>query len=397
MKNIFLLGATGSIGTQTLDIIRSNPDRFKLVAFSFGKNLDMAKSIIEEFKPSFVSAAEKGASIVLKNEFPNVKFGFGEVGLIQVATYEVGWKQDVLVVNGLMGGVGLRPTLAAIEAGCDVALANKETLVMAGHLVMDKVRENGVKLLPVDSEHSAIWQCLNGEDPKKIKKLIITASGGSFRDYARSQLQGVTKKEALNHPNWSMGEKITIDSATMMNKGLEVIEAHYLFDLAYDDIETILHPQSILHSMAEFVDTSIIGHLGTADMKIPIAYAMNYPDRQSIANTEFLNLAKVGRLEFKEMDLERYPCLAMAYEAGRKGDTYPLVLNAANEEAVALFLEEKISFLDIEAIVRQALDDHEPIKKASLEAILALDLAVKKKIRALHRLRVLPVSEGGGF
>jgi len=389
MKHIFLLGATGSVGTQTLDVIRNSPDRFKLVTFSCGKNIELARSIIKEFKPAFVSTMDKGAAILLRTEFPNVQFGFGESGLIQAASYEVGWKKNVLVVNGLMGSVGLHPTLAAIEAGCDVALANKETLVMAGDLVMDKVRECKVRLMPVDSEHSAIWQCLNGEDPKKIKKLIITASGGSFRDYARSQLQGVTKEEALNHPNWSMGEKITIDSATMMNKGLEVIEAHYLFNLAYDDIETILHPQSILHSMAEFVDTSIIGHLGTADMKIPIAYAMNYPDRQPIANTDFLNLAQVGKLEFKEMDFERYPALAMAYEAGRKGDTYPLVLNAANEEAVALFLEEKISFLDIEAIVRQALDDHEPIKGANLEEILALNVAVKKKIRALHGLRVL--------
>jgi len=383
-KEIYLLGATGSIGTQTLDIIRSNPDRFRLVAATFGRNFEVATKIIKEFKPSFVSTGRMEDAEKLKDLFPEVEFASGGEGLIQVATYPGNPEADTLVVNGLMGGVGLRPTLAAIEAGRDVALANKETLVMAGEIVNAKVKEHGVRLLPVDSEHSAIWQCLNGEDPKKIKRLIITASGGSFRDYARSQLEGVTKKEALNHPNWSMGEKITIDSATMMNKGLEVIEAHYLFNLAYDEIETILHPQSILHSMVEFVDTSIIGHLGTADMKIPIAYAMNYPNRETIANTDFLNLAQVGKLEFKEMDFDRYPCLAMAYEAGRKGDTYPLVLNAANEEAVALFLEEKISFTRIETIVRRAMDRHEPIKNASLEEILALDVAIKEEVRKLY-------------
>ncbi|MCL1989743.1 MAG: 1-deoxy-D-xylulose-5-phosphate reductoisomerase, partial [Defluviitaleaceae bacterium] len=273
------------------------------------------------------------------------------------------------------------PTLAAIECGRDVALANKETLVMAGQLVRDKAREHDVKLLPVDSEHSAIWQCLNGENTKHINKLVITASGGSFRDLTRDALKEVTKEQALRHPNWSMGAKITIDSATMMNKGLEVIEAHYLFDLPYEKIETILHTQSIVHAMVEFVDTSVMAHLGTADMKIPIGYAMNYPNRAPIGGTSMLDLAKVGRLDFKEMDFDRFPCLAMAYEAGRKGDTYPVVLNAANEEAVRLFLAEQISFLEIEKIVRVALDTHQPIKAATLDEILKINDAVRMEIR----------------
>ena len=366
---------------QTLDIIRNHSDRFRLVAFAFGHNLELAKQIIKEFNPLLVSTGCAETASVLLAEFPAVKFSFGGSGLIDVATYGHYPKDDVIVVNALMGGVGLRPTLAAIEAGRNVALANKETLVMAGDLVTAKARAFGVQLLPVDSEHSALWQCLNGEDARKVSKMIITASGGAFRDKTRDELQNVTKEAALKHPNWAMGAKITIDSATMMNKGLEVIEAHYLFDLPYEQIETILHPQSIVHSMVEFVDTSVIAHLGTADMKIPIAYALNYPERQTIGGTSMLELAKVGRLDFKAMDFERFPCLAYAYEAGSRGDTYPLVLNAANEEAVALFLDEQISFLQIEEIVRAALDEHEPVKGASLEQILAINDAVRTAVR----------------
>lgn len=384
MKSIILLGATGSIGMQTLDIIRSHSDRFQLVACSFGSNVELAKQIIKEFNPVLVSTSSAAIVSGLVAEFPAVNFATGDSGLIEVATYNNYQNDDVLVVNALMGGVGLRPTLAAIEKGRNVALANKETLVMAGQLVTAKAREFGVKLLPIDSEHSALWQCLNGEDERKIHKLMITASGGAFRDKKRAELQNVTKEAALNHPNWSMGAKITIDSTTMMNKGLEVIEAHYLFGLDYEQIETILHPQSIVHGMVEFVDTSVIAHLGTADMKIPIAYALNYPERTTISGTSFLELAKVSRLDFKEMDFVRFPCLAMAYEAGRLGDTYPLVLNAANEEAVALFLDDKISFLQIEEIVRVALDEHEPVKDASLEQILAINDAVRFRIRAKY-------------
>jgi len=382
MKQIILLGATGSIGTQTLDIIRNHSDKFKLVAFSFGKNVELATEIIREFKPEFVSTGEKEDASKLQEIFSDVTFSFGDEGLISVATHATTSDAADLVINALMGGVGLRPTLAAIEAGRDVALANKETLVMAGRIVTAKAREHGVKLMPVDSEHSALWQCLNGEDARKINRMIITASGGSFRDLTREGLKNVTKEQALNHPNWSMGAKITIDSATMMNKGLEVIEAHYLFNLSYDNIETILHPQSIVHGIVEFVDTSMIAHLGTADMKIPIAYAMNYPERAAIGNTLQLDLAKLGSLDFIEMDFERYPCLEMAYEAGKKGDTYPMVLNAANEEAVALFLAGKISFLEIEDIVRVALDAHVGVKDATINEILEINDAVRAEIRA---------------
>ena len=386
MKNIYLLGATGSIGSQTLDIIRNHSDRFKLVAITFGQNIKLAKEIIQEFKPEYVVAKRSIDAEELRKLFPKVVCSFGDNGLIAAATYEYPIKANHsnLVVNALMGGIGLRPTLAAIESGRDVALANKETLVMAGDLIMKKAREYDVELMPVDSEHSALWQCLNGEDPKKITQMILTASGGSFRHLSRDELKNVTKEQALNHPNWSMGEKITIDSATMMNKGLEVIEAHYLFDLSYDKIKTILHPQSIVHSMVEFVDTSIIAHLGTADMKIPIAYAMNHPERAPIQNTKQLDLAKLSSLDFKEMDFERYPCLALAYVAGRKGDTYPVVLNAANEEAVSLFLADKISFLEIEEIVKTALDTHIGVKDATLEQILEINDAVRTEIRTRH-------------
>ena len=385
MKQIILLGATGSIGTQTLDIIRNHADKFKLVAFSFGKNIELATKIIEEFRPAFVSTGCEKDADQLQIDYPDIEFASGDEGLIQVATYESNEIGKPLVINALMGGVGLRPTLAAIEAKRDVALANKETLVMAGNIVTAKAKEHGIKLMPVDSEHSALWQCLNGEDARKVRRMIITASGGSFRDKSRRELLHVTKEEALNHPNWSMGAKITIDSATMMNKGLEVIEAHYLFDLSYDNIETILHAQSIVHSMVEFVDTSIIAHLGTADMKIPIAYAMNYPDRAPIENTSQLDFGKLGSLDFKKMDFDRYPCLAMAYEAGCKGDTYPMVLNAANEEAVALFLADKISFLEIEDIIREALATHVGIKGATLEQILEINDAVRAEIRMRYK------------
>lgn len=384
MRNVCLLGATGSIGMQTLDIIRNHADRFNLVCFSFGQNICLAIEIIQEFKPAFVSTGKAEDTIKLQEMFPNILFSSGNESLIQVATFETEDGKSPLVINALMGGVGLRPTLTAIEAGRDVALANKETLVMAGEIMTKKAREYDVKLMPIDSEHSALWQCMNGEDSKKINKMIITASGGSFRDLTRDELKNVTKEQALNHPNWSMGSKITIDSATMMNKGLEVIEAHYLFNLPYDDIETILHRQSIVHSMVEFVDTSVIAHLGTADMKIPIAYAMNYPKRMPIENTSQLDLVKLGSLDFKVMDFERFPCLAMAYEAGRKGDTYPLVLNAANEEAVSLFLADKISFLEIENIISVALDTHIAIKDATIDEILEINDAVRAEIRARY-------------
>lgn len=380
MKNIYLLGATGSIGTQTLDVIRKNLDQFRLITFSAGRNIDLTRSIIEEFKPRYVSVIAQSDALQLADDYPNIEFGYGSEGLETVATYDKVSDGDHLVISAVMGSVGLLPTLKAIEMGRDIGIANKETLVTAGHLVMEKVKEYGVKLLPVDSEHSAIYQCLQGEDSKTIKKLIITASGGSFRDYTRDMLKDVTLEQALNHPNWSMGAKITIDSATMMNKGLEVIEAHWLFDMPYEKIETILHRQSIIHSMVEFEDTSIIAHLGTPDMRIPIQFAMSYPERIELKQAKSLNLAEVGTLEFKPMDFERFPCLRMAFEAGKQGGSYPTVLNAANEAAVELFLNKKITFLEIETVVEEALSGHTKIDHPSLEQILELDQEIRRSI-----------------
>ncbi len=384
MKNIYLLGATGSIGTQTLDVIRMHPEAFRLIAFSSGRNIELTKQIIEEFQPAYVSVMEEESVMTLEALYPNVEFGYGAQGLKSVATYQTDLGGEDFVVTAVMGSVGLLPTLKAIEMGRNIGIANKETLVTAGHLVMEKAKQHGVKLLPVDSEHSAIYQCLQGEDAKAIKKLIITASGGSFRDYTREMLKEVTLEQALNHPNWSMGAKITIDSATMMNKGLEVIEAHWLFDMPYERIETILHRQSIIHSMVEFEDTSIIAHLGTPDMRIPIQFAMSYPERMDLKQGKSLNLAEVGTLEFKPMDFERFPCLKMAYEAGMQGGSCPTVLNAANEAAVDLFLRNKISFLEIETVVAEALNKHQKIDHPSLEQILQLDQEVRRDILAKY-------------
>ena len=384
MKNIYLLGATGSIGTQTLDVIRMHPEAFRLIAFSSGRNIELTKQIIEEFQPAYVSVMEEESVMTLEALYPNVEFGYGAQGLESVATYQTDLGGEDFVVTAVMGSVGLLPTLKAIEMGRNIGIANKETLVTAGHLVMEKAKQHGVKLLPVDSEHSAIYQCLQGEDAKAIKKLIITASGGSFRDYTREMLKEVTLEQALNHPNWSMGAKITIDSATMMNKGLEVIEAHWLFDMPYERIETILHRQSIIHSMVEFEDTSIIAHLGTPDMRIPIQFAMSYPERMDLKQGKSLNLAEVGTLEFKPMDFERFPCLKMAYEAGMQGGSCPTVLNAANEAAVDLILRNKISFLEIETVVAEALNKHQKIDHPSLEQILQLDQEVRRDILAKY-------------
>lgn len=379
VKLISLMGATGSIGTQTLDIIKANSANFKLVAMSVGRNIDLARRMISEFTPELVSVQGKNDFETLKTEFPHIKFTYGEEGLIEVAVYE---KADV-VVNAVIGSVGLNPTLQAIEAGKTIAIANKETLVTAGHLVMAAVKRKGVDLLPVDSEHSAIFQALQGEKVKNIEKLIITASGGSFRDRTREELDGVTVDQALSHPNWSMGAKITIDSATMMNKGLEVIEAHWLFNLPYEQIDVLLHKESIIHSMVEFHDSSIIAQLGTPDMRVPIQYALTYPDRLPFPLAKRLNLAEVGKLHFQEMNFERFRCLDYAYRAGKEGGTMPTVLNAANEVAVAEFLEGKITFLQIEDLIEQALSLHQSIANPTLETILEVDKETRNLVLSL--------------
>ena len=379
MKKISLLGATGSIGRQTMDVVRENRDQFEVVAFSAGNNIELTKKYIKEFSPALVSVKEKQDCEALRAEFPSTKFTYGNDGLVEVAVYP----ESTVVLNSVIGSVGLYPTLKGIEAKKDIALANKETLVTAGHVVMDAAKKHGVNILPVDSEHSAIFQALQGEQEKNIERLIITASGGSFRDYTRAELEGVTVEQALNHPNWSMGAKITIDSATMMNKGLEVIEAHWLFDMPYDKISVLMHKESIIHSMVEFHDGSIIAQLGTPDMRVPISYALMYPDRLQNASKERLDLAKIATLHFQEMSFERFPCLHYAYEAGKIGGTMPTVLNAANEVAVDLFLKGNISFLDIESTVYRALEKHEVISQPNLEVIQQTDQETRKQILSL--------------
>lgn len=385
MINISLLGATGSIGTQTLDVIKGQPEEFNLIAISVGKNITLALDIIHTFKPEVVSVLSKGDRDWLKERVPHsIKVVYGAEGMMEVAVYD---KSDVLV-NAVMGSVGLTPTLAAIRAKKKIAIANKETLVTAGHIVMEEARKHHVDLLPVDSEHSAIFQCLQGESDQAIDRIILTASGGSFRDKTREELVDVTVESALNHPNWSMGAKITIDSATMMNKGLEVIEAHWLFNLPYEHIDVLLHKESIIHSMVEFKDKSIIAQLGTPDMKVPIQYALSYPRRLELPSTKRLNLWETGQLNFSKVDFQRFRCLQFAFEAGKAGGTMPTVLNAANEEAVSLFLKGVISFLQIESFIEKALEWHDIIAQPSLDTIVEIDQETRRYVRSLIRSRI---------
>ncbi|MBA4536223.1 1-deoxy-D-xylulose-5-phosphate reductoisomerase [Bacillus aquiflavi] len=379
MKKISLLGATGSIGTQTLQVIKEHADQFKLVAMSVGHNVELARKIMKQFNPKLVSVQDKAAYESLKLEFPKIKFTYGETGLTEVAVFD----EANILVNAVLGSVGLYPTLQAIEAKKTIAIANKETLVTAGHLVMEAAKRNKVALLPVDSEHSAIFQSLQGEKEKNIQRLIITASGGSFRDKEREELKHVTVEEALNHPNWSMGAKITVDSATMMNKGLEVIEAHWLFSLPYEKIDCLMHKESIIHSLVEFHDSSIIAQLGTPDMRVPIQYALSYPDRLPLQSANRLNLAEIGKLHFQQLSFERFRCLQFAYEAGKTGGTMPTVLNAANEVTVAAFLSGKITFLEIETLIEKALMDHTAIENPSLSVIQEVDQETRQFVHSL--------------
>ena len=377
MKKISLLGATGSIGLQTIDIILANQHEFKLVALSSGRNIEKTREIITQLQPEVVSVQEESDALALAKEFPSVQFTYGNKGLVEVATHP----ETTVLVNAVLGSVGLESTLAAIRMGKTIAIANKETLVTAGHLVMTEARKYNAPILPVDSEHSALYQSMNGENPKAIERLILTASGGSFRDKTRAELEGVTVKDALNHPNWSMGAKITIDSATMMNKGLEVIEAHVLFDMPYDRIDVLLHRESIIHSMVEYHDTSVMAQLGTPDMRVPIQYALTYPDRMPLVGGKRLNLAEIGKLHFQEVDFERYRALKLAYEAGRIGGTVLTAMNAANEAAVALFLQEKITFLQIEECIERVMDAHDNILLPDLQTILHVDSETRKIVQ----------------
>ena len=389
MKSISILGATGSIGTQTLDVIRNSEGTINLIGITANSSVDKIKEIIKEFKPKYVGMMELNSAKVIEefcNEsYPEIKVFSGIDGLIKIATLD---EIDTVVTSGV-GMIGLKPTMAAIEAKKDIALANKETLVVAGELVMNKAKENNVRILPVDSEHSAIFQSLSGYKNKDINKIILTASGGPFRGKNLEDLKDVTVKEALKHPKWNMGQKISIDSASLMNKGLEVIEAHFLFDTDYDNIEVVVHPQSIIHSMVEYKDASIIAQMGTPDMRLPIQYALNYPERKGMI-AKPLNFYEVGSLTFEKPDLDTFKCLKFAYDAGKIGGLAPTILNGANEEAVALLLEEKIKFLQIAEIIEECMNVFKEnyYDELTLENIVELDKKVRKYIRNKWELGV---------
>lgn len=368
-KRISILGSTGSIGTQTLEVIRENREKFEVVALAAMQNIDELEKQINEFSPKLVAVYDKNRAVALKNRaITKTKILSGIEGLIEIASNE-----DVdLVLNSVVGSIGLLPTLHAIRNRKDIALANKETLVVGGDLITKEIDKYNVNIIPVDSEHSAIFQCLQGEDSKSISRLILTASGGPFKDWDKEKLKYVTYKEALKHPNWSMGKKISIDSATLMNKGLEVIEAKWLFNVEVDKIDVVIHPQSIIHSMVEFKDNSVIAQLGIPDMKLPIQYALTYPNR--IENkSPGLDLTKISSLTFDKPDHERFPCLRLAYEALRIGGTMPCVLNAANEVLVNQFLESRIRFLDIPYYIEKIMNTHNASNYSTFEEILETD------------------------
>ena len=369
MKKITVLGVTGSIGQQTVDVVVNHRDEFEIVAMSAGRNIVALEEIMKQLNVSHICVQNKEDKEYLENKYKDCHFYYGQDGLMTIATLP----EVEIVLNAIVGFAGLLPTMEAIKAHKDIALANKETLVVAGHLICPLVKEYQVALLPVDSEHSAIFQSMNGENHQDISKIILTASGGSFRDKTRDELVDVTVEQSLKHPNWAMGAKITIDSATLFNKGLEVMEARWLFDIDYDDIEVLIHPESIVHSMVEYQDTSVIAQLGTPDMRLPIQYALTYPRRQPLINGQRLSLSDVGSLHFYKPDLKRFHALALAYEAGRQGGSMPCVLNGANEQANSLFLNGRIRFLDIEKLVEDAMRAHEWVNHPTLEQLLEID------------------------
>ena len=379
MKRISILGSTGSIGTQCLDVISENRDRFSVAALSCSKSIELLCRQIEEFSPAAVCVTEEQDAAELSKKYSGIEFFHGDEGLKAIASME----DCDMVVNSLMGMRGLEPTMAAIEAGKDIAFANKETLVVGGQLVMDAVKRRGVKLLPVDSEHSAIFQCLQGSAGNEIRRLILTASGGPFRGYSAEQLKSVTLEQALAHPNWSMGKKITVDSATMMNKVLEVIEARWLFDIPAEKIQIVVHPQSILHSAVEYCDGSVIGQMGLPDMRVPIAYALSYPERMemtsSMKSLDFFSL-KDG-MTFYPADAEVFRTIGLAYEACRIGGSYPVALNGANEVLVDMFLKGKIRFTDIQDTLVKVMEEHRPVQDLDIEGILEEDSRIREKMR----------------
>lgn len=378
MKTIAVLGATGSIGTQTLEVARANKD-IKIAALSAGRNVKLLEAQIREFQPRLAAVWEEKDAQALRTAVRDldVKIVSGMDGLLEVCTLP----EVEIVVTAIVGMIGIRPTIAAIRAGKDIALANKETLVTAGHLIMPLARQCGVRILPVDSEHSAIFQSLNGEDPRQIHKLLITASGGPFRGRKKEELKNVRVEDALKHPNWSMGQKITIDSATLVNKGLEVMEARWLFGMDLDQIQVVVQPQSVIHSMVEFVDGAIIAQLGTPDMKLPIQYALYYPERRFLSGDR-LDFARLAQITFEEPDTDNFLGLPLAYRAARAGGSMPTVFNAANEKAVSKFLHREIGFTDIYEIITECMEAHQIRQNPSVEEILEAEQATYEMIES---------------
>ena len=375
MKKIAILGSTGSIGTQTLDVVRNNKD-LQVVSLVAGSNIDLLEQQIIEFQPKMVAVWDEKKALELKSRLKttNVEVLSGMDGMTACAVEA----EVEMVVAAVVGMIGITPTIAAIKAGKDIALANKETLVTAGHIIMPLIKEYGVHLLP-DSEHSAIFQSLNGEHGNKISRILLTASGGPFRGKKREELVNIQVEDALKHPNWAMGRKITIDSSTMVNKGLEVMEAKWLFDVDIDSIEVVVQPQSVIHSMVEYEDGAVIAQLGTPDMRLPIQYALYYPERRTLPGDR-LDFKQLSKLDFMAPDLDTFRGLALAYEVGRKGGSMPTVYNAANEKAVAMFLDRKIGYLDIIEVIEYALSTHQWIQKPSIDEILSIEQEVYRKI-----------------
>lgn len=376
MKHISVLGSTGSIGTQTLEVVENNED-MKIVALAAGNNIDLLEQQARKFRPELICVYDekKARELSLRLQEDGISVLYGMEGLIACATIS---SADV-VVAAVVGMIGIRPVMEAIRAGKDIAFANKETLVTAGHLIMPMVQKHQVLMMPVDSEHAAIFQCLNGEHHGEISRILLTASGGPFRGKKKEELTQVQVEDALKHPNWSMGRKITIDSSTMVNKGLEVIEAKWLFDVGFDQIDVVLQPQSVIHSMVEFVDGAVMAQLGTPDMKLPIQYALTYPERRTLPG-ERLDFSKMAGLSFEQPDPETFRGLVLAYEAGREGGSMPTVYNAANEKAVALFLDRKISYLGISECIEKCMEEHKTIPAPSLEEILAVEAEVHRRV-----------------
>ncbi len=373
MKKIILLGATGSIGTQSVDVVIHHPDEFTIVGLSCGHNIAKLKEILSMIEVKHVCVCEKNDAEELSVLYPKIQFFHGSNGLLSLISLEAD-----IVINALVGFAGLEPSLKTIEEGKVLALANKESLVVGGPLVKDYLTKYHGTMYPIDSEHSAIFQALQGNSHDEIAKLVVTASGGSFRDYNREELKNVSVEQALNHPNWSMGARITIDSATMMNKGFEVIEAHYLFDVDFDDIEVLMNKESIIHSMVRYVDHSFMAQLGTADMRLPIQYALSYPKRIPLYGEEILDLANIGTLHFQNVSYERYPLLKLAYQAGRRGGNSGAIINGADEAAIALFLENKISFLMIETLIEEAYMALPFIENPTLEDLKKTDAMARE-------------------